>query len=278
MRLDTKGSMQIPLTVWEPAAFDKKSQTAYMLFGILVGISVVMAFYNLFLYFSIRDRSYLYYVLFVIFNGLLYLSDTGLAFQFLWPEMVRWNLLAVVTFMCLASIATLLFARSFLQTHQHIPKLDRWFKMALVVTAFTTLWSFFSFTYAMYAAILCVAFTISLVITASIISLKNKYRPARFFMLAWGIFLFGVSVSILVDVGLMPLTPFTKYAWQVTTTLEIVLLSFALGDRFRTMRNEKQQAEKEALRNHQLALKNLRRADKLKDEFLAVTSHELRTL
>ncbi|MGM8365683.1 ATP-binding protein [Virgibacillus sp. W0181] len=277
MQLRTGGSMQIPLTVWNPAAFGAKSQTGYMLFGILIGISVVMSFYNLFLYFSIRDRSYLYYVLFVVLNGFLYLSDTGLAFQFLWPELVRWNLQAVVTFMCLANMAALLFTRSFLRTNQFVPRLDRLFKVFLIVNALTAIWSLFSFTLAMYAAIICVAVTITLVISTLVISLRRKYRPARFFALAWGTFLFGVSVSILVDAGLLPLIPFTKYAWHVTTTLEVVLLSLALGDRYKVMRMEKEQAKKEAIASQKLALKNLKKTDKLKDEFLAVTSHELRT-
>ena len=40
---------------------------------------------------------------------------------------------------------------------------------------------------------------------------------------------------------------------------------------------EKDQAQQEALSNKQLAIDNLRKADQLKDEFLANTSHELRT-
>ncbi|MGM8213777.1 ATP-binding protein [Virgibacillus sp. W0430] len=277
MQLTTGGSMQIPLTVWNSRAFGAKSQTGYMLFGILIGISVVMAFYNLFLYFSIRDRSYLYYVLFVVLNGFLYLSDTGLAFQFLWPELVRWNIQAVVTFMCLANISALLFTRSFLRTSEFVPRLDRLFKIFIIVNALTAIWSFFSFTYAMYAAIICVAVTIGLVISTLVISLRRKYRPARFFALAWGTFLFGVFVSIMVDAGLLPLIPFTKYAWHVTTTLEVVLLSLALGDRYKVMRMEKEKAKKDAIESQKLALKSLKKADKLKDEFLTVTSHELRT-
>lgn len=44
-----------------------------------------------------------------------------------------------------------------------------------------------------------------------------------------------------------------------------------------TSQREKDSAQQEALANKQLAIDNLRKADQLKDEFLANTSHELRT-
>src|SRR5690625_7675932 len=106
--------MQIPLTIWEPSAYNEHSQVGYILFGILVGISAVMAIYNFFLYLSIGDRSYLYYVLFVVSNALLFLSDTGLAFQFLWSESVCWYLSEVVTFMCICIVFCFLFSIFFL--------------------------------------------------------------------------------------------------------------------------------------------------------------------
>ncbi|WP_217587108.1 ATP-binding protein [Lentibacillus saliphilus] len=277
IRFETGGAMQFPLTIWQHTAFDQKSQVEYMLFGILIGISIIMALYNLFLYFSIGDRSYLYYVLFVVFNALLYISDSGLGFQFLWSDYVSWNLSAVVTFICLDNIGALLFTRRFLQTDRFFRKLDKVFQGLIVLNAISAIWSLFSLTLAMYVAIICIILTIIIVLTTVMISLKNGYRPARFFAVGWTIFLFGVFVSVLVDAGVIPYVPFTKYAWQVTTAIEVILLSLALGDRYKTIRREKEKAEKEAAESQRTAIKNLRKADKLKDEFLTVTSHELRT-
>src|SRR5690625_115631 len=277
LRFETRGSMQIPLTIWEPSAYNEHSQVGYILFGILVGISAVMAIYNFFLYLSIGDRSYLYYVLFVVSNALLFLSDTGLAFQFLWPESVGWNLSAVVTFMSICNAYGLLFARSFLQIDYFNSKLDNIFKLFIILSILTSVWSIFSLTLAMYVAILCVIVTVVLVIPAAIISSMNGYRPSLIFAVACTVFLFGVMISIMVDIGAISFTIFTKYAWLVTTALEVVLLSFALGDRYKAIREEKDKAEQEAKENQALAMENLRKADKLKDEFLTITSHELRT-
>jgi signal transduction histidine kinase len=119
--------------------------------------------------------------------------------------------------------------------------------------------------------------TILFVLAAAVMSLKSGYRPARFFLLGWCFFLTGVLISSLADTGLIPLTTATKYAWQGFLSLEVILFSFALADKINIMRSEKDKAEKEAVKSQQLALQSLKKADKLKDEFLAVTSHELRT-
>src|SRR5699024_1701547 len=74
-QLYTGSSVQIPLTWWKESAFYEKSKTEYAILGIIFGLSVIMALYNMFLYFSIRDVSCLYYVLFVLLNTLLFLTD-----------------------------------------------------------------------------------------------------------------------------------------------------------------------------------------------------------
>jgi diguanylate cyclase (GGDEF)-like protein len=51
----------------------------------------------------------------------------------------------------------------------------------------------------------------------------------------------------------------------------------AMASNLEASQREKDAAQQEALANKQLAIDNLRKADQLKDEFLANTSHELRT-
>src|SRR5690625_7983381 len=115
-----------------------------------------MEIYIFFLYLSIGDRSYLYYVLFVVSNALLFLSDTGLAFQFLWPESVGWNLSAVVTFMSICNAFGLLFDRSFLQIDYFNSMLYNIFKLFIILSILTIVWIFFSFKFTIYVVILLV--------------------------------------------------------------------------------------------------------------------------
>src|SRR5699024_8042188 len=227
----TGSSVQIPLTIWDYNAFHTKSTTEYLIFGSLIGLSIVMALYNLFLFVTIRDRSYLYYVIFVTFNTLLFIVDTGFGYQYIWPNLVSAEAVHVTELMFLSNIAGLLFIRAFLLLDKRMKRMDDVFKFIIVLNIIAFIIRQFTFTGAVYVATVLVLFSIILIIFASAKSLIEGFRPARYLLLAWGLFLLGVLISLLVDVSIIPLTTYTKYAWQMTTALEVILLSFALGDR-----------------------------------------------
>jgi two-component system sensor histidine kinase ChiS len=69
----------------------------------------------------------------------------------------------------------------------------------------------------------------------------------------------------------------TENGFQIGSAMELILFSIALADRINILKKEKEIAQAEALENQKLAIENLKKADKIKDEFLANTSHELRT-
>jgi hypothetical protein len=53
----------------------------YYYFGILYGLVLAMAFYNLFVYFAMKDKTYLLYVLYVLSFGLYTSASNGTGFQ-----------------------------------------------------------------------------------------------------------------------------------------------------------------------------------------------------
>ncbi len=62
LRVATQSSVQVPLTLWSRDGFlhkDHKEQAALWTY---YGLVLVMALYNLFIFLSVRDRSYIYYV------------------------------------------------------------------------------------------------------------------------------------------------------------------------------------------------------------------------
>src|SRR5690606_24155485 len=108
----------LPLTLWHPDAFDQHDRTVLMAHSFYFGIVFVMIIYNLAMFFSVRDISYLFYVASVAAFVLFDASMSGLAFQFLWPESTQWNDKGPMFFLNLFILFRAIFVFSFLNMGQ----------------------------------------------------------------------------------------------------------------------------------------------------------------
>ncbi len=271
------GDLHPPITIWDKDTFIEKTQKEIALLSIFYGIILVMIFYNLFLYFSLRLKSYLYYVIAISCTLLGKLSINGIGFQYMWPHLPSWNVISTPFWVALACIFILIFTRSFLDIDLYIPSYKKLLYLLMPLNMIVIMTLPFSRFVALYFMVIAALATFSTVLTVAIISLKRGARQARFYIIGWLIFLTGVSITILERAVILPFTIVTEYAGQAALTMEVVLLSLALADKINIMRREKEDAEKVAQKSQKLALQNLQKADELKDEFLAITSHELRT-
>ncbi|HIW34068.1 MAG TPA: response regulator [Candidatus Paenibacillus intestinavium] len=271
------GGLHPPFYLWNTQAMIQKSQTEFTLLGIFYGMVLVMILYNLFLYFSLRLRSYLYYVLAITCTVIGQLSLNGLGFQYLWPYSPWWNTISTPFWVSLACIGILMFARSFLDTDRYFPKFKSASYILTILNALVIVMLFISNLVALNIMLLSTVSTFITVLTVAFICLRRGARQARFFIVGWPFFFIGISVTILERAAIIPFSNFTEYAGQITLVVEVVLLSLALADKINIMRSEKELAEHEATESHALVIESLKQADELKDEFLAITSHELRT-
>ncbi|WP_099157553.1 ATP-binding protein [Virgibacillus ndiopensis] len=277
LRFETEGSMQMPIYIWNQSGLIMEKQQNFLLQGIFYGVTGIMVFYNLFLYLSLRHRSYLYYVFYIISIILVNLSLNGFAFQYLWPDSPWWNTRSIVFLMNIAAVTALLFANSFLNLRKQLPKARKMLIALIVFNLGNAVFVLFSYQHALNLMVVGYFGMIAFILSSAILCLKKGVRQTRFFIVGWCVVFIGVLLSLLADSGVIALSAFTKNAWQVSACFEIILLSLALADRINMLRADKEQAVLESQRNQELALENLKRSDKLKDEFLATTSHELRT-
>jgi hypothetical protein len=106
--------MQLPLTIWHPADFSASDQKRQLAAGLYFGAMSIMVLYNLFMYFGIGDRSFIFYVGFVACISLFVSSLTGYSFQYLWPEAISWNEKSIGFFLSLAVNFAVMFTHRFL--------------------------------------------------------------------------------------------------------------------------------------------------------------------
>ncbi|OUR90442.1 hypothetical protein A9Q81_18255 [Gammaproteobacteria bacterium 42_54_T18] len=271
LRINSSSSLQIPITIWSSDSFAENTGEKLLVLGAFYGIMFVMILYNFFIFTSIRNDAYLYYILYISCFTLFLASFNGLSFQYLWPESPRWGNIAVPFFISVSGFGATQFTRRFLNTPHTTPILDK-VLLGILVLSLTSIITSFTMPYqiAIRAAVLvALSFGITVLITGTACLLKGL-RIARFFLLAWVTLLFGIIIHALLSLGFLPTNTLTLHADQMGSVIEVVLLSFALADRINSLRIEKDIFQREAM-------SVLKRSNKVKDEFLSTISHELRT-
>ncbi|MBB6156353.1 signal transduction histidine kinase/CheY-like chemotaxis protein [Pseudomonas sp. JAI115] len=278
LRLASEGSIQAPVTLWSSTAYLEDQPVRLYVLGIIYGVLLGMLVYNLFIYLSVRDTSYLYYIFYIASFGLYQLSVNGAAVEYFWPDNPWWANAATPFFIGCAGLFGSQFARSFLQTRTHSRWLD-YLLIALIAFGALVVGLSLMTSYALslrLATLLALVFTV-VIFAAGILAWWRGLRVARYFIIAWSAFLLGGIVNTLMVLGLLPNVFLTMYASQIGSAIEVALLSLALADRINAMREQQAQTLFDAGQKLEVLNQQLAHSNKLKDEFLATLTHELRT-
>jgi PAS domain S-box-containing protein len=251
LRIASEGTVSAPLRLWRPAALWQHDQANYALMSLYFGLLIGLFLYNLLLYFSVGDRLYLVYVLFVAGMATAQAALTGLGYQFLWPQWVWWNSVSPPAGLCLAAIFGFQFARGFLASALGMPTMDRML-LALVVGWILSLAAALALPYVVSSwmvTILAVPSVAGLVVSG-VLALRRGHAGARHYLAAWSVLLLGVVALFLHNTGVLPSHPITSNALLIGSALEMVLLSFALADRINVARRFKEQAQARIAAEH----------------------------
>ncbi|MFT6277556.1 MAG: signal transduction histidine kinase [Flavobacteriales bacterium] len=248
LRLVSGKQLMVPIRIENEDTVIFEQNNKNIFFGVYSGIILVMFLYNLFLWFSVRDNNYLYYVLFIFFVGITQLILNGYGNQYFWPENNWLGLRSAHYSGVLSGVMTVLFAQHYLRTKQFTPIIHNILHGYLIVYlgAFI-LATIGNFTLSYNLINFCAVASLLLVF-AGIRSYQKGFKPALFFLIAFVIFLIGVTIFVLRDVGVFPNNIIAKYALPVGSALEVVLLSFALADRINQLKREKEKEQLQKLK------------------------------
>ncbi|MDT8926042.1 7TM diverse intracellular signaling domain-containing protein [Pseudomonas taiwanensis] len=278
LRLHSQGSVQAPLALWSAEAYIEEQPARLYVLGIIYGVLLVMLVYNLFIYLSVRDVSYLYYIAYIASFGLYQVSVNGAGVAYFWPDSPWWANAATPMFIGAAGLFGCQFARHFLQLSSIARGFDRLLQLLMLGGALVMVLAV-SMPYGValrMATLLALAFTVS-IFAAGLYAWWHGLRVARWFIIAWSAFLLGGLVNTLMVLGYLPNVFLTMYASQLGSALEVALLSLALADRINSLREQQASTLRDTGRTLEQLNQQLARSNRLKDEFLATVTHELRT-
>ncbi len=76
---------------------------------------------------------------------------------------------------------------------------------------------------------------------------EKQYKPARFFIVGFSIILCGFIVFVLRTYRIVPSNLYTIYTFNFGFVLEVLIFSYALGDKIRIIKHEKEQSQQEII-------------------------------
>ncbi len=237
VRIETSSAMDLPVRFWGAQSFRRHERSETIAYAMYFAAMAVMLLYNTFLWIVIRDRIYLYYILYLLNVSLFLLTLNGLSFQLFWPNWLHWANNALPVFMQFCYAFGLLFTRKYLDSPTVMPGFDRLLRglifLSLPLAAISAV--------APYRPAIIVgtglAFaTSSAAMTAAAIGAIRRTRDARYYLIAWFAMLFGIVLYSLKTFAVLPHNLFTAGSMQIGILLQVVLLSLGLADRVNLLR------------------------------------------
>lgn len=272
-------ALVVPVNISTSNIFYNNIILTYSAYGAYYGVMIAMLLYNVFIYITIRDKTYLFYSLYIIFFTIHVLKDNGLAYRFLWPDSPEWNRISFAFTIPLANVSANHFVQNFLEADKNSKGLYITLLISKIIIILSAVLGYFLLDLSTNIEIVTIEAginTIFLFIIGIIAFIKN-INSAGFFLIAWSPLLIGGLSTILMNFDVLPYNLFTAYSIPIGTALESILLSISLANRIRIIKSEKEEAQNKLIESNKLALTNLEKANIQKDEFLTNTSHEFKT-
>jgi two-component system, sensor histidine kinase LadS len=234
----------------------------YFLFGTFYGMILIISLYNFLVFLAIKEIKNIYYILYILSVAAYAVSYDGIGFQYLWPDHPEWNDYATGVTLYSVVLWALIFTRRFLRTKAHAPMLDKALLWMIVFRSVFFLAELFLLpdllTYRNIEII-----PLSLIFFSAIAVWNRGYRPARFFVMAYGFLFAGFFIRSLVYFNILPFTTPLHYSLHFSFVLEMLFLTFAMGDRIRILKAMRDRALRRIIREHEV---NMELKDKVNRE------------
>jgi diguanylate cyclase (GGDEF)-like protein len=278
LRVESSIGLLVPLQLWPVKAFHAYERDDYTGKAWYFGIAMAMILFNLMLLFALRDPIYLLYVVFVGCTASALAIKNGLA-----PDGSIFGVplnsnIVYYSGVSLALAALLLFARRMMQLERILPRLD-WVLRGMIVLYLLSLVAYaFALPYVSRAGIMLNFATAVVLLVAAIVCAFKRQRSAFFFLAAFALLMLGGAMTSLRAMGIVPTNQFTVDGLQLGSAMEMIVLAFALADRFNVMRREKARVQEELIRAQQQLVDNLRSSEHELELRVAERTDELREL
>jgi methyl-accepting chemotaxis protein len=242
LRVETESSMNFIPSLFSQKAYLAKKEQELPLIWIYYGFMIIMTLYNLLVFFSSRDRSYLFYVIFIASYVLFQMTLNGYSFEYLWPNAIWWGGNSLPMFMCLSVSCWGIFMWDLLEIRKNFRNIH--FLFTRILWPLTILWAIVSlmvkYSLAIQVATLLIGIVTLIYFIVGIILLFYRSRPAVYLNIGSVGFMCGVLLYVLKTYGVLPKMFITEWGIQIGSAMMVVLFSLALADKINVIQKKLQ--------------------------------------
>lgn len=259
IRIRSHHSVNVIMVLRTVSWFISYALDEYFFFGVFYGMILVFGLYNFMMFIAMRKVQYLYYIAYNISIGLYEMCADGIAYQYIWPNNPGWNQYAYGIALFAASIFAVLFTQSLLNLKVNATSLYKATSLVMVIRCLyflacvTINKSWFNYKIIEFIPLL-------LAFYAGCYTWATGYKPARFFVIGYSFLLTGFIIKscIALNWWVLPVTELAYYSLSVCFITEMLFISFAIGDKVRILKKEKDDAQ-------QAIIKQMKQNEELKD-------------
>ena len=229
------------LDLWEPKAFYNKELSSRSMLSLFFGAMIIIILYNFIIYFIVKERSYLYYVLFFVSVTLHQFIYRGAATLYLPSETVHF-LVEYAAFIVAAPVFFLmLFTKEILHLKQYV-KFNKFLNTMLIIYPILIFLAYW-FTLHSYRSMLSVAILFLLFLITGY-AMYRKNQQAKYLMVGWTLFWTAALFMYLSSIGVYDI--FTKIPFYTERTLvfEALIFAFSLAMMIKQANQEKLDVQK----------------------------------
>jgi EAL domain-containing protein (putative c-di-GMP-specific phosphodiesterase class I)/GGDEF domain-containing protein len=254
-KVESQGAMILPVRIWYENQFFEFAMQEQRFHFFYYGFLSVIMLINLAIAFTLREKLYLYYALATSGYLIFFATARGYANQLFFPDFPWLSTQLFLSSMPLLALFSLLFAREFLQTKKHSPKLDIAIR-AMIYFEYFNLFASFALAYNTAVQLSAVSALVLFVLLffAGPISCFVNRRAGIFFTVAWIPLTIGFAATAGRSSGVLANNFFTEYAMQLGSGLEALILTLALADRLYREREQKIEAQAVSIQQEQRRL------------------------
>ncbi|MFC4346452.1 diguanylate cyclase [Kordiimonas lipolytica] len=239
MRVRTDGPVNIGLSLYGQHSLLPKIELEYLAFGAYFGGFLLLALCISLLYLVDRHLAFLYYLTYILSYSSYMMAFNGLAFQYLWPDAPEFGQISRPILLTLSIIFLLQFSRSLLGIKSLSPFLHRAVTgLQLVLMPILLLVPFVGYGALVMPLAILNLVALGLVLAMGVTAHLRGEAAARYYLMAWSVFLVGLLLYLLKVFGLLPHNFITHYGFQVGSFFEFIFLSAALGVRVKQLRHQ----------------------------------------